>query len=54
MGHTRQKTGFEFFSSRIIVDDVLLTGHTDDQFLAYFRAVLDIHKHHHAKLKLKR
>ena len=54
MGHTSQRTWFEIFESKIIVDDVLLYGRTADQLLAYFRTVLDVLKHHHTTLKLKK
>ena len=48
-----KERGLKNVASKIIADDVLLFGHTDEQLLAYFRTVLDILKHHHATLKLK-
>ena len=37
-----------------MVDDVLLYGRKSEQLLAYLGTVLDVLKHHHATLKLKR
>ena len=48
-----KERGLKKISSNIIVDDVLLYGHTSGQNLAYFRTVLDFLKHHSATLKLK-
>ena len=41
-------------ASKIIVDDVLLHGRTDDKIISYFRTFLDVLKHHCATLKLKK
>ena len=41
-------------ASNIIVDDVLLYGHTAEYLLAYFRTVLEVLKHYRATLKLKK
>ena len=54
MGKTSQRTWFEIFCIHIIVDDVLLYGRTAGHCLEYFRTVLDVLKHHHATLKLKK
>ena len=39
---------------KIIVDDVLLYGHTPYNLLAYFRTVMGVQKHHNATLKLNK
>ena len=44
----------KFFASKIIVDDVLLYGYTDNNILDYLRTVMDVLKYHHAKLNLKK
>ena len=36
------------------MDELLLYGSTAEQILAYFRTVLDVLKHHHDTLKLKK
>ena len=41
------------FESKIIVNDLLLYGHTAKQILKYFRTFLDVLKYHCATLKLK-
>ena len=53
MVHIIQRTWFENFCIKIIVDDVLLYETTAGQLLAYFRTVLDVLEHHNATLKLK-
>ena len=53
MGTTSQRTWFDFFASKVIVDDVLLYGRIDRQLLACFRTVLAVLKHPHAILNLK-
>ena len=45
--------GLKNVSSKIIIGDVLLYGHIAEQILDYFRTVMDLLKHHHAKLKIK-
>ena len=54
MGHTSEIMWFENFASAIIVDGVTLYGSTSEQLVDYFRTVLDVLKHHHATLKLKK
>ena len=54
MGRTKKRMWFKAVASIIIIDDVLLYGYTAEQLLAYFRTVLDVLKHHHATLKLKK
>ena len=54
MGNTSQRSWFENVASKIIVDDMLLYGRTSRQLLDYFRTVLDVLKHYHATLKLKK
>ena len=49
-----KERGLKTFASKIIVEDVLMYGRTSEQFLAYFRTVLDVLKKHRAKLKLKK
>ena len=49
-----KERGLKTFASKIIVEDVLMYGRTSEQFLAYFRTVLDVLKQHHAKLKFIR
>ena len=49
-----KERGLKFFESKIIVDDVLLYGHTAKQLLAYFRTVLDIIKQHVTNINLKK
>ena len=49
-----KERGLKNVASKIIVDDVLLYGRTAGQLLAYFKTVLDVLKHHHAIIKLKR
>jgi len=46
--------GLSGISSKVIVDDVLLYGFTAGQLLKYFRAMLDILKHHRAMINLKK
>ena len=46
--------GLKNVASKIIVDDVLLYGRTSKKILSHFRTVLDVLKHHHATLKLKK
>ena len=41
-------------SHKNIADDVLLYGRTVKQILTYFKTLLNVLKHHHATLKLKR
>ena len=53
MRYTSQRMWFKNVASKIIVDDKLLYGHTDEQLLAYFRTVLDALRHHCAKINLK-
>ena len=48
-----KKPGLKHYSSKIIVDYLLLYIRTSNQRLAYFRTVLDILKHHRATIKLK-
>ena len=45
--------GLKNVVSKIIYDNVLLYGRTSEQLIDYFRAVLDVLKHHRATLKLK-
>ena len=54
MGRTKKIRWFKPVASIIIIDYVLLYGYTAEQLLAYFRTVLDVLKHHHATLKLKK
>ena len=54
MGYTSKRTWFEIFCIKIIVDGVLLYGHTSGQLLDYFRTVIDSLKHHLTALKLIR
>ena len=49
-----QRTWFENFVSKIIVDGVLLYGRTAEQLLDYFRTVLDVLKRHCGTLKPKK
>ena len=46
--------GLKNVASKIIVDDMSLYGCTDKQLLAYFRTFLDVMKHQHATIKLKK
>ena len=41
------------FSSKIIVDYVLLYGPTAEKLISHFRTILDVLKHHRVALKLK-
>ena len=49
-----KKRRLKNIASKIIVDDVLLYGHTSNKRLAYFRAVLYVLKHHCATIKVKK
>ena len=49
-----KERGLKNVASKIIVDDVLLYGSTSKQLLDYFITVIDVLKHHRAKLKLKK
>ena len=49
-----KQRGLKNVASKIIVDDVLLYGRTEEQLPAYFRTVLDVLKYHCATLKLKK
>ena len=49
-----KESGLKIDASKIIVDDVLLCGHTANHILAYFRTVVGVLKHHSATLKLKK
>ena len=49
-----EEFGLKNVASKIIVNDVLLYGHTADHILEYFRTVLDVLKHHCTTLKPKR
>ena len=53
MEHTIQRTWFEKWRIKIIVNDVLLYGRTYRQLMAYFITLLDVLKHHCATLKLE-
>ena len=49
-----KQRGLKNVAPNIIVDDVLLYGRTAKQHIAYLRIVLDVLRHHHATLKLKK
>ena len=53
-GTLAKELGLKNIASNIIVDDVLLYGHTAEYLLAYFRTVLEVLKHYRATLKLKK
>lgn len=40
--------------SKVIVDDVLLYGNSEERLLEYFRVVLVVLQHHRATLNLKK
>ena len=50
---TNVMDSLKHFSSKLIVDDVLLYWHTAKQLLEYFRTVLGVLKQHQDTLKLK-
>ena len=49
-----KECGLKNVASKMIVDNVLLYGSTAGQLQYYLRTVLDVPKHHHATLKLKK
>ena len=49
-----KERGLKIFALKIIVDDVLLYGHTAKNLQVYSRTVLEILKHHRDTLKLKK
>ena len=41
-------------SSKTIVDDLSLYGRTEEKLIEYFRTVLELMKHHHTTIKIKK
>ena len=49
-----KERGLKYVASKIIVDDVILYGRITNQILDYFIRVLDVLKHHHVTIRLKK
>eukprot|EP00957_Ditylum_brightwellii_P146960 11188725-Ditylum_brightwellii.AAC.1 len=48
------KRGIKHCASKVIVNDVLVYGREKQELLGYFRAVLDVLKHHRATVNLRK
>ena len=49
-----KERGINGFERKVIVDNVLVYSHDPEPLLQYFRAVLNVLKHHQATIKLKK